>query len=84
MTRDEFFREFSSCMMYSSRESFGIALDALLAETRAAALAEEDRRVWCHGYVNGCKRGWDDIGAKDYANTVLTAWREARAAWEAR
>jgi hypothetical protein len=85
--RDEFLEKYPTGFDRWDREK-AQALDALIesvrAETRAAILADEGRRVWCHGYVNGCKRGWDDIGAKDYANTVLTAWREARAAWEAR
>ena len=72
-------------MMYSSRESFGIALDALLAETRAAALAEEDRRVWCERHAHyTANSGMGSSGAVEYANAELNRYREARAAWDAR
>lgn len=54
------------------------------AETRAAVLADEERRVWCDGYVAGQRDGWVGSGAIEYAEITLTVWREARAAWEAR
>jgi hypothetical protein len=55
------------------------------AETRAAALAEEDRRVWCEAYAHyTANSGMGSSGAVEYANAELNRYREARAAWDAR
>lgn len=48
------------------------------AETRAAVLAEEERRVWMEAYA--CYVGIVD-DATSYADAYLARWREARTAW---
>lgn len=54
--------------------------DAIAAKTRAAVLAEEERRVWCERYTRERDGGWsEDIAAK-WADASLTHYREARAA----
>jgi hypothetical protein len=53
-------------------------------ETRAAVLAEEDRRVWCEAYATERNGGWSDDIATKWADGKLGLYREARAAWDAR
>lgn len=88
MTRDEFTREWGSGYSASTEAQFVAALDALLdsvrTETRAALLADEERRVWCEEYAVSRFRFKSKSTAQTEANDKLTAWREARAAWEAR
>lgn len=59
--------------------------DQISIETRAAALAEEDRRVWCERHAHyTANSGMGSSGAVEYANAELNRYREARAAWDAR
>lgn len=53
------------------------------SETRAAVLAEEDRRVWCERYAH-CHELWGREAAQVAADRFLERYREARAAWGAR
>lgn len=53
-------------------------------ETRAAILADEERRVWCEAYLWTRLSGWKEPSALRRGDRALAAWREARAAWEAR
>lgn len=70
------------------RDELARLFECVRAETRAAILADEERRVWCEAYAEFCfsvsrlkSDAWTPEMAAQYA---LTAWREARAAWEAR
>ena len=64
--------------------------ECVAAETRAAEVADEDRRVWCDGFVRQRMMSWRPVSrfpeaqAKEFADAVLAAWREARAAWGGR
>lgn len=60
------------------------------AETRAAVLAEEERRVWCEGWVYHRMKYWLPVSSfpegrtREHADASLAAYREARADWDAR
>ncbi len=85
MTRESWIEEFlTNIEKLDDSEATKTLLDwadQISIETRAAALAEEDRRVWCglHFRYEG-----SSVGAKNFADRMLMRWREARAAWEAR
>lgn len=56
----------------------------IAADVRAAILADEERRVWCEEYMHALDGTDRAATAHASAERMLTAWREARAAWEAR
>ena len=58
-------------------------LDSVRAETRAAVLADEERRAWMERYAISHEL-WGSEAARVAADRFLDRWREARAAWEAR
>ena len=88
MTRDEFIHEWGSFAGVGTETERALRrdIDALIqtvrAETRATALAEEDRRVWCEGWMRAGLLEPPQRAQK--ANWWLNRYREARAAWDAR
>lgn len=64
-------------------EALNTLIARIEAETRAAILADEERRVWMERYAN-CHELWGYEAARVAADRFLDRWREARAAWEAR
>ena len=53
-------------------------------EARGAVLSVEDRRVWCEDYARSLLLFQSPETAEASANGKLAAYREARAAWDAR
>lgn len=65
------------------RNELARLFECVAAASRAAILADEERRVWCEKYaeLSGRCRPSEQVEGADAA---LATWREARAAWEAR
>lgn len=88
MTRESWIEEFlTNIEKLDDSEATKTLLDwadQISIETRAAALAEEDRRVWMELYIHEIYNARNESTAIAFADRRLTVWREARAAWEAR
>lgn len=65
------------------RNELARLFECVAAASRAAVLADEERRVWMERYAN-CHELWGYEAARVAADRFLDRWREARAAWEAR
>ena len=94
MTRESWIEEFlTNIENLDDSEATKKLLDwanQISIETRAAVLAEEERRVWCEGWVSHRMKYWLPVSSVpegrtcEHADASLAAYREARAAWDAR
>ena len=66
------------------RNELARLFECVRAETRAAILADEERRVWMEEYMHAIDGTNSAATARASAESMLEAWREARAAWEER
>lgn len=84
MTRDEFFTRWSLSVGSENLPTFARDLDKILADVRAAILADEERRVWMEEFARSGREKLDLASLTNRADRALARWREARAAWEER